>query len=171
MSIPHGYYRVLETHDNHTICVNSLDLDYITLNFYFAELNLNQFNLLYTIIISYIIPFIAIVTCYLIMINKLTKERNNKVSKNKKKISTSIFFVKFLRKKVIWDPNSTKEIIITKISFRFKSVHIFLKLNMRFAKYQLKKRVNPVCKRIWLITKFKICLNADTINKILLLTG
>jgi hypothetical protein len=63
---------VLERHDNASICMNSEDLEEITI---FIDINLNQFNLLYTIIIAYIIPFITIVICYLIMINKLVNEK------------------------------------------------------------------------------------------------
>lgn len=75
--MPHGYYRVLEKshEDNSSYCVNSNDLTETSIKFYFFDLNLEQFNLLYTIIIAYVIPLISIVVCYLIMMNKLRKEK------------------------------------------------------------------------------------------------
>ena len=77
LSLPHGYYRVLEisNEDNSSYCVNSKDLTETNIKFYFFDLNLEQFNLLYTIIIAYVIPLISIVVCYLIMMNKLRKEK------------------------------------------------------------------------------------------------
>ena len=76
MSFPHGYYRIIEVIDNESFCMNSRDLNEITIiEKEYIKIDLNQFNLLYTIIIAYIIPLISIVTCYLIMITKLIKEK------------------------------------------------------------------------------------------------
>ncbi len=80
LSLPHGYYRVIEkSSDNisdapNLYCTNSHFLQEPMINLYFVQFNLEQVNLLYTIIISYIIPLISIVICYAIMMNKLRKE-------------------------------------------------------------------------------------------------
>ena len=84
MSLPQGYYRILEkdlenssdfypNETNTFYCINSKRL-VEPINFYFIEFNLEQINILYTIVISYIIPLISIVLCYAIMMNKLRKE-------------------------------------------------------------------------------------------------
>jgi hypothetical protein len=77
LSIPHGYYRVLEKSnvDNSSFCTNSKVLEETKINLYFTIIDLDLFNSLYTILIAYIIPFTSIVICYIIMINKLRKEK------------------------------------------------------------------------------------------------
>ena len=80
LSLPHGYYRIIEHssefHPNETniYCANSKFLDEPFVNFYFIKFSLEQINLIYTIVISYIIPLTSIVICYAIMMNKLRKE-------------------------------------------------------------------------------------------------
>ena len=86
LSLPHGYYRVVEksidfhsietneSYDSFLYCTNSKFLSEPIINLYVATFNLEQVNLLYTIVIAYIIPLISIVICYAIMMNKLSKE-------------------------------------------------------------------------------------------------
>ena len=58
LSIPHGYYRVVEVIDeNSSYCTNSKDLEDTFINILdLININLDLFNLSYTISISYIIP-------------------------------------------------------------------------------------------------------------------
>ncbi len=77
MSIPHGYYRILEVNqeENSSYCTNSRVLEDTYVNMIFTKINLELFNLSYTIMISYIIPFISILICYFIMLKELRKEK------------------------------------------------------------------------------------------------
>ena len=71
LSVPHGYYRKFEA----GVCMNSKSLEEVIIGLPFLTLSLDRLIYLYTVTIAYIIPLVSIVVCYLIMMNKLRKEK------------------------------------------------------------------------------------------------
>lgn len=76
LCIPHAYFRVLiKESDNISYCSDSQTLFELAIDFKYIQLDYSQLNFLYTITISFLIPFVVIFVCFLIMTNKLTKEK------------------------------------------------------------------------------------------------
>ena len=83
LSLPLAYFRNLETfydkNDENPIkyCMSSQIVETTQINLFFMEMNLNQLFTLYPILISYVLPLLTIIICYLIMIKKLSTEQPN----------------------------------------------------------------------------------------------
>ena len=81
LSLPQGYYRHLETFDAQPdpvkICTTSPLLQQKNITIFHLEINMEQFFVLYTILVSYVLPLLTIVFCYLIMIKKIYSEKRN----------------------------------------------------------------------------------------------
>ncbi|CAF0775044.1 unnamed protein product [Brachionus calyciflorus] len=77
LSIPHGYFReIMEIEDSGMICTSSLIVDE-EINLWFSIMTVDQLHILFTILIAYVIPFTAILFCYLLMMIKLIKRKKN----------------------------------------------------------------------------------------------
>lgn len=75
LCLPRAYYRKVEVIPidgmERRSCVHSMTVYEIMYDFGFYKIDLDQFFVLYTILVSYILPLLIIIICYIIMINKL----------------------------------------------------------------------------------------------------